>query len=151
MCCKTSVHPLDTSLAVAILTVGQFKPAMVDPDAPDIARTWRREIPEEDATVTVSIAGGSFEINITPSISCFEHHIGKRVTASVYFEIAAKYAEKVGGEIVQRATVVGCKTPEQGLGLVVARYPHQPMDFTRVCAGFQSVLLDHPDMDSRIA
>lgn len=148
MCCKTSVYPLNPELAATILTVGQFVPSpMAASDGMKVPRFWKREIPEERATVTVSLAGGSFEATIAPSISNFDHHLGKRITAGVYFEIAAKYAEKVNGEIVQRATVVGCKDTAQGTGLVLARYPSMPMNFDRVCAGFQQVLLADPMLE----
>jgi hypothetical protein len=105
--------------------------------------TWVRPIEEEGTVVTVSLSGGVFDLTISPSISSFDHHIGKRITASVYFEIGAKYAEKVAGEIVQRATVQGCKNND-GAGLIIARYPSMPMSFDRVCHGFQAVLLPHP-------
>ena len=104
--------------------------------------TWFRPVDEEGTLVTVSLSGGVFDLTISPSISSFDHHIGKRITASVYFEIGAKYAEKVSGEIVQRATVAGCKNSE-GAGLIIARYPSMPLSFERVCHGFQSVLLPH--------
>lgn len=82
------------------------------------------------------------ELNISPAISVFAHHHGKRLAAGVYFEIAAKYAEKVGGEIIQRATVVGCKSGDHPQELIIASYPHLPMNFERICAGFRSVLLE---------
>jgi hypothetical protein len=82
------------------------------------------------------------ELNISPAISVFAHHYGKRIAASVYFEIAARYAEKVGGEIVQRATVAGCKGVHAPPELVIARYPAMPMSFERICPGFRAVLLD---------
>lgn len=67
--------------------------------------------------------------------------MGKRITAGVYFEIAAKYAEKVDGEIIQRATVLGCKDDYQESALVVARYPSMPMTYDRICKGFQHILI----------
>jgi hypothetical protein len=103
---------------------------------------WERAIPEEGTVVNVSLTNGSLELNISPAISVFAHHHGKRLAASVYFEIAAKYAEKVGGEIIQRATVVGCKSGDNPQELVVASYPHLPMDFERICPGFRAVLLE---------
>ena len=145
MCCRTSVYPLDPALAAAVLQIGHFEPTVLHSEELGIAPTWQRVIPEEGTTVTASLAGGTFEISISPSISTFDHHLGKRVTASVYFEICAKYAEKVGGEIVQKATVVGCKDSAQGSGLLVARYPSLPMSFDRVCHGFQAVLLGGHD------
>ena len=140
MCCRTSVYPLDTSLATSILTIGRFMPregTLLDSGVP---LTWQRAIEEEGTIVTVSLANGVFDLTISPSISTFDHHLGKRITAGVYFEMSAKYAEKIGGEIVQRATVVGCKSVD-GSGLVIARYPSMPLTFDHVCHGFQSVLM----------
>jgi hypothetical protein len=141
ICCRTSVYPLETSLAASILTIGLFSPKAAAAEADGIPLGWQRYIEEEDAYVTVTLAGGIFDISISPSISAFEHHLGKRVTAGVYFEISARYAEKVGGEIVQRATVLGCKDAESSAGLLVARYPSMPMTYDRICHGFQAVLL----------
>jgi hypothetical protein len=102
-------------------------------------------LPEEGTVVNACLSMDSLELNISPAISIYDHHQGKRLAASVYFEIAAKYAEKVGGEIVQRATVAGCKEGEQPQELVLARYPELPMNFDRVCPGFRSVLLGSAD------
>jgi hypothetical protein len=140
ICCRTSVYPLDPEIAAAVLALGQFKPLRL-PDGSDVSSTWVRPIEEEGTTVSVSLANGCFDLVIAPAISAFDHHHGKRITAGVYFEIAAKYAEKVGGEIIQRATVVGCKSTEQGPALIVAKYPAMPMSFERVCEGFRHELL----------
>ena len=142
MCCRTSIQPLDLDTAVAILTVGQFKPVYWLPSNPDLAVNWQRVIPEEGTTVNASLANGALELNLSPAVSIFAHHLGKRITASVYFEIAAKYAEKVAGQIVQRATVAGCKEGDQAQDLLLARYPDLPLSFERVCAGFRAVLLN---------
>jgi hypothetical protein len=145
MCCRTSVYPLDLPTALAVLEIGLFRPAFSSIPS-EIPLSWERYIEEEGTKVTVSLAADSFDLSISPPISAFVHHMGKRVTASMYFEMGAKYAEKVGGEIVQRATVVGCKSTQQGPALIVARYPQLPMSFDRVCAGFQAVLLEgHAD------
>lgn len=141
ICCRTSVYPLETSLAASILTIGQFSPKASAAIEQGIPLSWQRYIEEENAFVTVTLAGGVFDISISPSISAFEHHLGKRITAGVYFEISARYAEKVGGEIVQRATVIGCKDDASSAGLLIARYPSMPMTFDRICHGFQAVLL----------
>jgi hypothetical protein len=106
---------------------------------------WERVIPEEGTVVNASISDDSLELNISPAISVFAHHTGKRLAASVYFEIAAKYAEKVGGEVIQRATVVGCKTGDHPQELLVAAYPQLPMSFERICPGFRAVLLEGSD------
>jgi len=146
MCCRTIVNPLVPELALAILEIGMFTPTYMAagwtwPTA------WERTIPEESSRVTVSLSGTSFEINISPSISTYDHHLGKRITAGIYFEIAAKYAEKVGGEIYQRATVLGCKDAYQESSLLIGSYPSLPMTFDRVCKGFQVVLLGHHDTE----
>jgi len=133
---------LEPSIAATVLKIGMFRPVFRLPLESDIALTWERSIPEEGTTVTVSLAADAFDLSISPPISAFAHHLGKRITAGVYFEIAAKYAEKVGGEILQRATVIGCKPAEQGPALLVARYPSMPMCFERVCPGFQTVLME---------
>ena len=140
MCCRTIVRPLEPSLAIAILQIGQFKPRYTAAGA-EFPTLWERDINEEGNRVTVSIAGQDFEVNITPSISTYEQHAGKRITAGLYFEIAAKYAEKVGGEVIQRATVFGCKDAQQEATLHLASYPSIPLSFERVCKGFQAVLL----------
>jgi hypothetical protein len=144
MCCRTVVHPLDIDSALAVLEIGMFRPAFsaIESEYPVY---WERLIPEENTRVAVSLSGETFEISINPPISAFEQHLGKRITASVYFEISAKYAEKVGGEILQRATVMGCKSSYHEQALVVARYPSLPMSFDRVCRGFQQVLLPGRD------
>jgi hypothetical protein len=130
---------------VNVLTVGLFKPVYWLPGKPDIAVNWERAIPEEGTVVNASISDQSLELNILPAISVFAHHHGKRIAASVYFEIAAKYAEKVGGEIIQRATVIGCKTGDHAQELLLAHYPVLPMNFEKICPGFREVLLEGSD------
>lgn len=140
MCCRTIVQPLHIPLALAVLEIGQFK-ATYTATGSEWPTLWERVVSEENSRVTVSLAGSSFEINISPSISAYDQHMGKRITAGVYFEIAAKYAEKVDGEIIQRATVLGCKDDYQESALVVARYPSMPMTYDRICKGFQHILI----------
>jgi hypothetical protein len=141
MCCRTSVFPLDLETAITILTIGRFQPVYWRPNQPEVAVNWERAVPDEGAVVTASISGESLDLNISPAISAYAHHFGKRVAAGVYFEIAAKYAEKVSGEIIQRATVAGCKPDDQSQGLLLARYPSMPLDYERVCPGFRAVIL----------
>ncbi len=142
MCCRTSIQPLDLQTAIAILKVGLFRPVYWLPTNPDLAVNWQRVIPEEGTTVNASLANGALELNLSPAVSIFAHHHGKRITASVYFEIAAKYAEKVDGEIRQRATVAGCKDGEHAQDLLLGHYPELPLSFERICAGFRAVLLN---------
>lgn len=140
MCCRTVVNPLHIPIALSILQIGMFKPSYTA-DGSEWPTLWERVIGEENARVTVSIAGQNFEINISPSISTFDQHLGKRITAGVYFEIAAKYAEKVGGEIIQRATVLGCRDEHQESSLLLASYPSSPMMYEKICRGFQQILM----------
>lgn len=141
MCCRTSISPINREIAALILTVGQFKPTYYSPNQPDIAINWGRLIPEEGVTVTASITSDVLDLNLSPAISAMYQHTGKRIAAGVYFEIAAKYAEKVSGIVIQRATVTGCKPTEGDGGLLLARYPLEPMDWSKVCPGFQAVIL----------
>ncbi|HLF70907.1 MAG TPA: hypothetical protein VI759_01990 [Dehalococcoidia bacterium] len=127
-------------MAIAVLEAGLFRPVHCLPGQREHALNWERIIPEEGTVVSVSLADGSLELNISPAISAYAHHHGKRISASVYFEIAAKYAEKVDGRIVQRATVVGCKAGDNPQELLLAKYPSLPMSFDRVCAGFREAL-----------
>jgi hypothetical protein len=124
-----------------VLEAGLFRPVHSLPGQPKHAVNWERVIPEEATVVSVSLADGSLELNLSPAISAYAHHHGKRLAASVYFEIAAKYAEKVDGRIVQRATVVGCKSGDNPEELLLAKYPSLPMSFDRVCAGFREALI----------
>jgi len=138
-CCRMSVQPLVPEIAVAILTVGQFKPNGIL-TAEGLPISWRREIPEEGAAVMANIGNGeALELSIDPAISILAHHAGKRITAGVYFEIAAKYAEKVNGVVIQKATVASCVV--DGKELVLASYPEMPLSFARVCIGFRQVIL----------
>lgn len=150
MCCRTSVSPLLIDVAETVLMVGQFKPVYWSPaGALSVATNWEREVQEEDGGITVvhaSLRDGSLELNLAPAISVFSQHHGKRNGASVYFEIAAKYAEKVNGLIEQKANVVGCKVDPTN-NLVLAQYPDMPLAWDRVCAGFQSILLPHSHDD----
>ena len=135
MCCRTEIFPLDPKLAEMILQIGRFK---------QIGKmVWEREVPEEMTTVTATFNESSkcLTLNIAPAISAMAHHAGKRITAGIYFEIAAKYAEKVGGEIIQRATVSDCKIAGSDSGLLLASYPSLPMSYDRICVGFQQVIL----------
>ena len=135
--------------AIAILETGKFQPTYWLPDRPEMPITWERRIPEEGSAVTVSLSDGGLNVSISPSISVYSHHEGKRIAASVCFEIAAKYAEKVGGEIIQRGAVAGCRLVGQSGDLLLARYPAEPMNWEHVCGGFRAVLLDvRPDFES---
>jgi hypothetical protein len=135
------VRPLDLQLAKATLTIGQFTPVYFAPDNPDFAMRWERAVPEEATLVTVHVIRDALELSLSPAISSFHHHLGKRIAAGIYFEIAARYAEKVGGTVIQRATVEGCTMGEASKELLLASYPEMPLSFERICAGFQETIL----------
>jgi hypothetical protein len=141
MCCKTSVYPVEPSIVAAVMAVGQFRPIRWHEGQPGLPVAWERLIEEEGTLVIASLQDSCLDLNIRPAVSVFSHHSEKRIAASVYFEIAARYAEKVNGTVLQRATVMGCRDGEHGAELTVARYPEMPLSFERVCPGFQAVLL----------
>ena len=141
ICCRTTITPYDYEVAKAILSVGQFTPTDFDPSNPEYIKSWTRLIPEEGAAVHAYQGAGCLELTIKPSISAHEHHLDKVRTAGVYFEIAARYAEKVDGEIVQRATVKSC-LDNGGNNRVLANYAAgERLDFEKVCNGFKVAML----------
>lgn len=140
MCCRLTVSPLDPEVAAAVLAVGLFVP--VD----GVTGTWRRLIPEEGTTVNAIFVPESrvLRIELTPSVSQYAHHAEKRIASGVYFEIAAKYAEKVGGTIKQLSNVTGCT--EGGVSEhVLAQYPASPLCWEQVCPGFRETILGTTD------
>ena len=135
MCCRLSISPLDPDVAKSILAVGQFHPVN--------GNYWQRNIPEEGTEVGAQLRPDSnlLQLNIQPAVSTYLQHAEKRLAASVYFEIAAKYAEKVNGTIVQYANVTGCLDPLRTERRLAA-YPHEPLLFVHVCPGFQELFGD---------
>ena len=132
VCCRLEVEPLVLDIVAAQLAIGQFE---FQPHN----NTWRREIPEEHTCVQASFVDKRLHLEIYPAIQHYDHHAGKRITAGVYFEIAARYAQKVNGRIEQLANVVGCSTTGIQRKLL-AEYPNSPMNFNAICNGFMEVL-----------
>lgn len=132
MCCKLTVSPVPAEVAALLLQIGMFTLE---------GALWKREVPEEGALVTAFMEEDRLILNLQPAISTQLHHVNKRIAASIYFEIAAKVAERVGGRIVQMSTgSPGC-TRDGVTQIVVAEYPDSPMLFEKVCPGFQAVFL----------
>lgn len=129
-----TVSPLNRDLAIVVLTIGQFQKSAT-------ADRWVRELREEGTQVAAVFNADGMELSIGPSVSKAADHAMKRRAAGVYFEIATRYAEKVGGRIEQRATVEGCTEGAVSKTLVLAQYPDVPMRFDRVCRGFQAAIL----------
>ena len=132
MCCRILVTPIDPEIARAVLLVGQFTQVY---DGNEYARM----IPDEGTRVTATIQNDALHLQISPTVSMMSHHSNKRIAASVYFEIAAKYAEKVDGKVTQMSNIGACI--EDGVSAkVLAQYPDMPLSFERACIGFQEVL-----------
>ncbi|HSE47031.1 MAG TPA: hypothetical protein VLA89_17065 [Gemmatimonadales bacterium] len=145
MCCRTVVKPIDPEVARAVLLVGQFTQ-----EYPPDGNSYARSIPEEGTRVTATIQADALHLQISPTVSTMADHSHKRLAASVYFEIAAKYAEKVDGTVTQMSNIGSCI--EDGVSAkVLAVYPDQPLSWERACVGFQEVLAGghiHEDFDS---
>ena len=134
MCCRTTIKPLNEEMAALILTIGQFEQ--------DGAGIWRRHLDEEGTMVLARYDGDSLRLEIAPAITLYGQHADKRLAASVYFEISARYAEKVGGRITQLSNVFGCS--DVGVSeRYLAQYPHDPLMYDRLCNGFQALFLPH--------
>jgi len=139
-----TVKPIDPEIARAVLLVGQFTQQFEGMD------TYSRSIPEEGASVTATIQADALALQINPTISMMSHHSDKRIAASVYFELAAKYAEKVDGTVTQLSNIGACV--EDGISMkVLAQYPEHPLDWAKICVGFAEVLAGghiHDDYES---
>ncbi len=136
MCCRVVVVcPFQEDIARAILLIGMFEPRDKD------KFVLVRRIVEEDTVVSATYddALHGLKLQLSPPIGTQEQHNGKRLAGSVMFEIAAKYAEKVDGVVSQLATQ-GCTKGESVL--VLAKYPDIRLNYERICAGFQRVLLE---------
>jgi hypothetical protein len=131
------VYPLDPEIAATILAVGLF--------VPDSYMGWKRVLIEDNGDAVAVHAllqpdNNALRFEIAPAVSQYNQHAMKRIAAGVYFEVAAKYAEKVDGQIKQFANVVGCT--EGGMAEhVLAQYPDVPLMWERVCAGFREAIL----------
>lgn len=133
MCCRLTITPLDAEIARTVLLVGMFVPVYKD------GNEYFRSIPEEGTKVTATILPDALHLQIAPPISMMWHHSNKRLAASVYFEIAAKYAEKVNGKVTQMSNIGACIV-DGVRAKVLAEYPDFPLSFERACIGFQEVL-----------
>ena len=133
MCCRTLIRPIDAEVARAVLLIGMFTQVY------EGSNEYSRSIPEEGTRVTATIQEDALHLQISPTISLMSHHSDKRLAASVYFEIAAKYAEKTNGTITQMSNIGACI--EDGVSAkVLARYPDEPLDWDKICVGFAEVL-----------
>ncbi len=136
MCCRLTVHPLDPEIATLVLRTGLFVPS------DDLGLQWSRYVLEEGCSVNAILIpdAGALRLELTPSVSAYEHHMTKRLAGGVYFEIAARYAEKVDGKITQLSNVTGCT--EGGVSEhVLAHYPALPLCWEQVCPGFREAIM----------
>jgi hypothetical protein len=125
VCCKSETTPLIPDVAETILAIGQFVPN-------DEGTAFYRDVGE--SRVTAYLTGDKLTLSITPAVSIDSHHEGKREAASVYFEIAARYAQRVNGQIKQCSTIQTCGQERER---VIAQYPELPLAFSSVCPGFR--------------
>lgn len=131
MCCRLSVSNCDPEIARTVLLVGMFVPRS--------ETVYERDIPEEGTKVTAIINPESLSLSISPTVTNMAEHSHKRLAASVYFEIAARVAEKVDGTITQHSNIGRCV--EDGVtNKVLAEYPKHPLDWQRICVGFQEIM-----------
>lgn len=120
-------------LAETILAIGLFK-KLHDFE-------WYRELPEEGTTVNANLITDHLTLTISPAVSTFMGHLNKRHAAGVVFEIAAKYAERVQGTIIEHANVVGCKPSLEVSERLLAVYPDTHLDFLQLCPGWQATFM----------
>lgn len=137
MCCRVNVYPLDKEVAQALLAIGLFVP---DSDN----QVYKRALTDEETAVMASFRSSYLNLSIEPAITVGDHHDPKRLAAGVMFEIAARYAQKVNGQVYQRAQISECREPERvdpgGRGVLVASYPEMPLRYEALCHGWQRVL-----------
>lgn len=131
MCCRLSISPCSPELARTVLLVGLFTPLS--------ETVYERSIPEEGTKVTATVGTETLSLSISPTVTTMAEHSHKRLAASVYFEIAARVAEKTDGKITQHSNIGQCV--EDGVtNKVLAEYPRHPLDWQRICPGFAEVL-----------
>ncbi len=147
MCCQMSVTPLDVDIACALLAVGQFEP--INRVQSGNMLYWKRELGRDEhqrvmavkATIERNPDGtGLLRLYIEPSITSYEQHAGRRLQAATALEIAARYAEKVAGEITELANVTGCS--DNGVRAhKLAAYPEIPLQYNNLCAGYRELFV----------
>lgn len=138
MCCRLTISPLNIEMANAILLLGEFvQTGLLE---------YHRDVRLDEYNLHRVIArleeqNNTLRLELSPTISLYPQHMVHRIDAGVYFEIAAKYAEKVNGHIVQLSNVAGCNngTSER----LLAYYPTQPLMWDQVCPGFQEAIMGH--------
>jgi hypothetical protein len=151
MCCQLTVSAVSIEIAMALLEIGQFEPTSNRPnDDAGHYLYWRRELGKDEAGTMMAVKAniernqdgtGLLRLYIEPSITHYDQHAGRRIQASTALEIAARVAEKVGAEIQQLASVLGCS--DDGVRAhVLASYPLVPLQYSALCPGFQQEFLN---------
>lgn len=129
VCCKTRVGPLDKAIAAAVLATGQF--------IPNEHGVWERRIEEEGTSVTSYMTESLLIFALSPAVGSMEGHEHKRIAASVMYEMACRYAQKVNGQIEQ----FGINVPQcmgAGNARTLASYPATRFDYSQLCPGFRA-------------
>lgn len=133
LCCRVTVVPAPPAdLLESLLKIGLFRLA---------GGQWVRYLPDtESVAIKHNIAAGTIEMSISPTVGRYEQHAERRVAASVMFEMAAKIAERVEGEIWHIANVIGCRRSD-GMTSPLAVYPDHPLLYENLCPGFREVFV----------
>ncbi len=134
-----SCYPVVKEVAEAILALGQFTQADAYPGSPSM---WTREVRDDDGqlvTVRAQVVGDKLNLSLMPTITEANARHG-RVSGGVYMEIACRVAEKCNSTIVQASNIGECI--ENGTRMkLLAEYPETPLQWDKVCLGFQRAIL----------
>lgn len=132
MCCRTRIHGLSQDLATGLLITGQF--------LQEAEHRFHRDIGDARVVAYFEPASNSILLSLSPSISTWQGHFDKRDAIGVMYEIATRYAEKIGGRIEQEGINVA-ECMGEGRTRLLAQYPELPMRYENLCPGFKAVFL----------
>jgi len=80
--------------------------------------------------------GDRLILTLQPAITSWEGHHLRRISASVAYEIASRYAEKVNG-IIRQESINVRECMGEGSNRVLAVVPDTRFSYANLCAGFQ--------------
>lgn len=100
-------------------------------------------LPDNQKLVVLKGPNNKLEVNMHPRITAMEHHIGKELMSSIYFEFGNAYARMTNGVAVQTAVAIGCgglyeiQMDAHKTDVLVAAYPDMPMRHEMICSGMR--------------
>lgn len=136
MCCSVTVTPSVPETLQTYLGLGQF----TQQRPPYTGHIWVRTVRDTAIHVYVDTKADLIRLSLFPAIGSYIQHVGKREVMSVLLEVAARYAEKVNGTVVQVNTVDECRGGGEGRRLLAA-YPEMPMRWEALCPGFRELFV----------